>query len=209
MSTQPTDRDQVTALLSAASGGNVDALNRLIPLVYDELRRLAHSRLRHERSDHTLNTTALVHEAYLKLVEQTRVEWQSRAHFYAIASKAMQRILVNYATMKKAEKRGGGAAHVSLDDVQVALDDAQADELIALDDALTRLRAFNQRGADVVTYRFFGGLTHDEIAEVMGTTAITVRRAWTAARTWLHREMRDALPGWERSLLSGPEQALP
>ena len=198
----PTERDQITALLSQASGGNVDALNRLIPLVYDELRRLAHHRLRHERSDHTLNTTALVHEAYLKLVEQTRVEWKSRAHFYAIAAQAMQRILINYATMKKAEKRGGGAAHVPLEDVPIALDDAQADELIALDGALTRLGEFNKRGADVVTYRFFGGLTHDEIAEVMGTSSITVRRAWDAARIWLRRELRDALPGWEHSRLS-------
>jgi RNA polymerase sigma factor (TIGR02999 family) len=199
------DRDQVTELLLAAGGGNVDALNRLFPLVYDELRGLARSRLRAERDNHTLDTTALVHEAYLKLVEQTRVQWQSRAHFYGVASQAMRRILINYAEARSAEKRGGGAALLSLDEAGIVFRDEQAGELLALDEALERLKAFNPRGADVVTYRFFGGLTHEEIAEVMGTSAVTVRRAWHAAKSWLHRELRETLPGWERSTLGDPE----
>lgn len=187
-----TESEGLTQLLEAASGGNVEALNRVFPLVYDELRRLARNRLRAERPDHTLNTTALVHEAYIKLVDQTRVQWKSRAHFYAIASRAMRRILINYAQMRKAGKRGGGAVHVSLDELGMELPDAQVEQLLALEDALEELKTFNERGADVVVYRFFGGLSYDEIAEVMGTSAITVRRAWSAARSWLHRELREA-----------------
>jgi RNA polymerase sigma factor (TIGR02999 family) len=184
--------DQITELLAAASGGNVDALNRLFPLVYDELRRLASNRLRAERGDHTLNTTALVHEAYLKLIEQTRVQWQNRAHFYAIASRAMRRILINYAEMKKADKRGGGAAPLALEEAGFEFRDEQVDELLALDEALDRLKDFNPKGADVVVFRFFGGLTHEEIAQVMGTSTITVRRSWTTAKSWLRRELRGS-----------------
>ncbi len=206
---KPGDRDQVTELLAAASGGNVEALNQLFPLVYEELRRLARNRLRGERADHTLNTTALVHEAYLKLVEQRRVQWQSRAHFYAIASRAMRRILINYAEMKKAGKRGGGAPVIALEEAGIVFHAHQVDELLALDEALDRLKAFNPRGADVVVYRFFGGLTHEEVAEVMGTLAVTVRRAWSTAKSWLRRELRGALPHWEGSALGGPEGATP
>jgi RNA polymerase sigma factor (TIGR02999 family) len=187
-----TESEGLTQLLEAASGGNVEALNQVFPLVYDELRRLARNRLRAERADHTLNTTALVHEAYIKLVDQTRVQWKSRAHFYAIASRAMRRILINYAQMRRAGKRGGGAVHVSLEDAGIDLPDAQVEQLLALEDALEELKTFNERGADVVVYRFFGGLSYEEIAEVMGTSAITVRRAWSAARSWLHRELREA-----------------
>lgn len=188
--TPPAASGALTDLLAEASYGNVDALNRLFPLVYEELKRLAEIRLRSERGDHTLNTTALVHEAYLKLVDQTRVRWQNRAHFYAIASRAMQRILINYAAMKRADKRGGGARPLALEEAGLVFTDDQADELLALDRALERLRAFNPRGADVVICRFFGGLSYDEIAESLGTSAVTVRRAWTAARNWLHRELR-------------------
>jgi RNA polymerase sigma factor (TIGR02999 family) len=199
--------DPVTELLAAASGGNVDALNRLFPLVYDELRRLARNRLRAERNDHTLNTTALVHEVYLKLVEQERVEWQNRAHFYAIASRAMRRILINYAEMRKAGKRGGGAVHYALEDAGLVFREDQADELLALDEALNRLKAFNPRGADVIEYRFFGGLTHEEIAEVLGTSVITVRRVWSSAKSWLRRELREGLAGWDHSRLASPEES--
>jgi RNA polymerase sigma-70 factor, ECF subfamily len=207
---QPTpsaDTEQVTALLIAASGGNVEALNQLFPLVYDELRRLARQRLRAERGDHTLSTTALVHEAYLRLVGQTQVQWQSRAHFLAVASTAMRRILINYAEMRKAGKRGGGALHVALEGIGVVFTEDQADELLALDQALDRLKAFNPRGADVITYRFFGGLTHEEIAGVMGTSTITVRRAWSTAKSWLRRELREAMPGWEGGGLGAGGQA--
>jgi RNA polymerase sigma factor (TIGR02999 family) len=181
---------ELTALLEQASAGNVDALNRLLPFVYEELRALAHKRLRFERADHTLNTTALVHEAYLKLVDQTRVQWQNRAHFFAIASRAMRRILMDYAEMKKAAKRGGAAHAIPLEAAGLVVTSADPDELLALDQALNRLAAFNARGADVVVYRFFTGLSYDEIAEVMGTSPVTVRRAWDAARSWLHRELR-------------------
>jgi RNA polymerase sigma-70 factor, ECF subfamily len=189
--------DSLTSLLAAASGGNTDALNRLFPLVYDELRRLAHGRLRHERADHTLNTTALVHEAYLKLVDQTRVEWQGRAHFYAVASTAMRRILINHAEARRAAKRGGGVSSLPLDEAGLAFTDRQLDDMLAIDEALERLKRVSPRSADIVVYRFFGGLTNDEIAEVIGTSAITVRRSWTTAKTWLRRELRDALPDWE------------
>lgn len=187
----PSAGDDLTALLERASGGNSDAFNRLFPLVYDELRVLARNRLRSEREGHTLNTTALVHEAYIKLVDQTRVQWQNRAHFFAIASRAMRRILVNYAEMRNAAKRGGGAVRLPIDEVGIVLTEARIDDLLALDRALEQLRTFNERGADVVIYRFFGGLTNDEIAEVMGVAPVTVRRSWTAARAWLKRELGE------------------
>jgi RNA polymerase sigma factor (TIGR02999 family) len=199
--------DRLTLLLAEASNGNVDALNQLFPLVYEELRRIARNRLRAERPGHTLGTTALVHETYLRLVDQTRVEWRNRAHFYAIASRAMRRILINYALARRAGKRGGDADHIALEDAGIVLDDRQLDEIIGIDIALDRLKDFNQRGADVVVYRFFGGLSYDEIAEVMGTSAITVRRAWNSARAWLRRELRETLPGWEGTRIAGPDGA--
>src|SRR5690606_18316107 len=130
-------------LLTAANEGDAEALDRLVPLVYDELRRIARAQLRRERPDHTLNATALVHEAYFRLVDQTRVQWRGRAHFYGVAALVMRRVLVNYAEARRAAKRGGGAEVVPLDEAVVALDDRQADELLALDEALTRLREFN------------------------------------------------------------------
>lgn len=197
----PPDPAAITRLLDEASGGNVEALNRLLPLVYDELRGLARARLRGERPGHTLDTTALVHEAYIKLVDQTRVEWRGRAHFYGVASEAMRRILVNYAEARNAQKRGGDAVVVPLEDADLSMTDPEVEELLALDRALTRLREFNERGADVVVYRFFGGLTYDEIADVIGTSAVTARRAWTVAKSWLHRELRETVPGWSGSRL--------
>jgi RNA polymerase sigma factor (TIGR02999 family) len=167
----------------------------VFPLVYDELRRLAHGRLRAERPGHTLNTTALVHEAYLKLVDQTRVEWQSRAHFYAVASTAMRRILINHAEMRRAARRGGDAVVLPLDEAAILIGDDQVDELLELDLALERLKTFNPRGADVVVYRYFGGLTHEEIGAVLGVSTITVRRAWKSARSWLRRELGESRPG--------------
>lgn len=182
----------LTQLLVEASEGDVDAMNRLVPLVYDELRALAHRQLRKERSGHTLGTTALVHEAYIRLIGQERVRWQGRSHFYAVAAQAMRRILVNYAEARKAAKRGGGAEHVPLEESLVALGemaDQDLDDVLALDEALSRLKAFNPRGAAVVEYRCFGGLTHEEVAEVLDVSAVTVRRAWDAARSWLRREL--------------------
>ncbi len=183
--------EPITDLLTAASRGDRDALNQLFPLVYDELRRLARARLRSEREGHTLSTTALVHEAYLKLIGQTRVQWRDRTHFFGVASQAMRRILINHAEARRSDKRGGGAVHVPLDEVGIVLTDDHLDDLLALDDALNRLQAFNQRGADIVVYRFFGGLSYEEIAELTGTSAVTARRAWETARAWLYRELRE------------------
>jgi len=179
----------LTDLLEAASGGNVAALNQLFPLVYDELRRLARARLGADRDGHALSTTALVHEAYLKLVDQRRVQWRNRAHFYAVASRAMRRILLNHARSRRAGKRGGDPLPVRLEDVGLVISQEGLDDLLALEEAVERLREFNARGADVVVFRFYGGLSHEEIAEVLGTSVVTVRRAWAAAKTWLHREL--------------------
>jgi RNA polymerase sigma factor (TIGR02999 family) len=194
----PRDSGEITKLLRDAAGGRQDAFDRLLPLVYAELHQIARHKLRLERPDHTLNTGALVHEAYLRLVDQTRVEWQNRNHFFAVASEAMRRVLVDYAKRRNAGKRGGGNVQVPLDEADgvaagYVVDDDQAAELIALDDALRRLSGFNPDGARIVQYRFFGGLSNDEVAEVMGTSERTVRRAWTVARAWLRRELSLAL----------------
>ncbi|MEZ4416400.1 MAG: sigma-70 family RNA polymerase sigma factor [Gemmatimonadota bacterium] len=184
-------KDQITRLLVEARDGDRAAFDRLLPAVYEELRSLAQGRLRWERDGHTLNATALVHEAYLKLVDQDQVQWQSRGHFFAVASEAMRRILVNHARARNAQKRGGAHDHVDLHDTQVFSSDREAEGIEALGDALDRLQAFDPRGAHVVTYRFFGGLSHGEVAEVLGVSEITVRRAWTSARVWLRRELGD------------------
>lgn len=203
------DRRPITELLAEARHGKRDALDRLLPLVYDELRRLAHHRLRFERPDHTLNTTALVHEAYLKLVDQERVDWANRSHFFAIAAQAMRRLLVNYAEMRAAVKRGGGAVHLPLEDAPIAVSDAEAARYLALDEALRRLERFNERGCRVVEYRFFAGLSYEEIGEVMGTSPITVRRAWAAAKSWLRRELGPELVTGPSAHPSPPENPTP
>jgi RNA polymerase sigma factor (TIGR02999 family) len=181
---------EITRMLVELSGGNRALVDALVPLVYGELHRIAERSLRSERPDHTLNATALVNEAYLKLIDQTRVTWQNRAHFYAIASQAMRRILVNYAEARKAEKRGGGQNMVTLNDDLMG-NDVRAEELVDLDEALTRLKALSERQAAVVEYHFFGGLTHEEIAEVLSVSLPTVRRDWRLARAWLTRELRQ------------------
>lgn len=163
-----------------------------MPLVYDELRAIAHREMLRERADHTLDTTALVHEAYLNLVKNERLDWQSRAHFLSMAAIAMRRILVDYARRRAADKRGGGEAIVTLDDSQLA-HESRPEEFIELDEALTRLNTRNPRLASVVTYKFFGGLTHDEIAEVLGVSVPTVHRDWRLARLWLSRELKREL----------------
>jgi RNA polymerase sigma factor (TIGR02999 family) len=175
-------------------------VDELFPLVYEELKAMAAGKLRKERGGHTLNTTALVHEAYLKLVDQTRIEWRSRSHFFAVASQAMRRILINYAHMRNAEKRGGGVETLPLEEARLVLSSEEAEELVALDSALEELNEFNQRGALVVTYRFFGGLTYAEIADVLGTSQITARRAWDTSRAWLRRRLRDEFPNGPRTL---------
>lgn len=187
--------DDITGLLIAWRAGDQDALNELFPRVYDELRRIAHRRLGREREGHTLGTTALVNEAYLKLVDQTRAQWTDRAHFFAVAARVMRRILVDYARRHQAQKRGGANVPVTLDDDALAnatrAADERADMLVALDEALTRLAELDERLSRVVECRFFGGLTEEETADVLSVTARTVRRDWVKAKGWLHQALRE------------------
>jgi RNA polymerase sigma factor (TIGR02999 family) len=181
------DSPQITDLLLELRSGNPEAEERLYALVYADLRRLAHAQLRRERPDHTLGTTGLLHETYVRLVDQTRVEWRDRAHFFTAASSAMRRILVDYARRHRAARRGGSAAHFRLDDDAPAV--ARGEELLALDEALERLAVLEPRLSQVVEYRYFGGLTERETAEVLGVTTRTVQRDWAKARGWLYQEL--------------------
>ena len=181
---------EVTRLLLAWSQGDQTALEKLTPLVYEELRRLAHRYMVRERPDHTLQTTALVNEAYLKLVDQRDTRWQNRAHYFGIAAKIMRRILLNHARDKHREKRGGAAVQVSLSDVAIVSNEKSA-ELLALDEALQRLAEFDDRKSQVVELRYFGGLSVEETAEVLKVSPATVMRDWNMAKAWLAREMTN------------------
>jgi RNA polymerase sigma factor (TIGR02999 family) len=180
--------EDVTQILREVSGGDAGAPARLMPLVYDELRRLADHYLRRERPDHTLQPTALVHEAYLKLIDQTRVDWQNRAHFFGVAAQLMRRILVDHARRHQAEKRGGFRQKLTLDE---AVDYSQTRDvdLVKLDDALTALAKFDARQSRIVELRFFGGLTIEETAEAIGISPATVKVDWSMAKAWLRREI--------------------
>ena len=178
-----------TELLRAWSRGDGSALDRLIPLVYEELHRLARRYMRQERPDHTLQATSLVNEAYLRLIDINRVEWRDRAHFLAVAAQMMRRILVESARNRQRQKRGGGAVHVNFDDVQ-ELPEVKERDLVALSDALTALATFDARMGQVVELRFFGGLTVEETAEVLSVSPETVMRDWKTAKAWLLREIR-------------------
>src|SRR5262245_23028451 len=184
---------EITALLHAHAAGDVSALEQLLPLVYGELRRIARLRLRRERSGHTLAATDLVHESYLKLLPVERIDWRSRAHFFAIASRAMRNVLVDHAVRRGAAKRGAGAHVLSIGEAD-ATTEQSLDDLIALSDALSRLEQLDARQAQVVECRFFGGLSLDETAEALNTSAATVSRDWTFARAWLHNELATASP---------------
>ncbi len=183
-----TPPEDVTKILREVSGGNGEAPARLMPLVYDELRRLADHYLRRERPDHTLQPTALVHEAYLKLIDQTRVDWQNRAHFFGVAAQLMRRILVDHARRHQASKRGGFRQKLTLDE---AVDYSQTRDvdLVKLDDALTALAKFDARQSRIVELRFFGGLTIEETAEALGISPATVKVDWSMAKAWLRREI--------------------
>ena len=181
---------QVTQLLVDWSHGDQSALDQLMPLVYDELRRLAHRHMARERGQHTLQTTALVNEAYLRLVEQKDVHWQNRAHFFAIAAQMMRRILIDYARKRGYAKRGGGAPHVPLDEAAV-LSEERAADLIALDEALNSLAALDEQQCRVVELRFFGGLTIEETAAVLGLSVDKVKREWSTAKAWLAKQMSE------------------
>ena len=182
---------EVTQLLIDWSNGDHAALDKLIPVVDEELRRLAHRYMSRERADHTLQTTALVNEAFVRLVNRKNVQWQNRAHFFGIAAQIMRRILLNYARDQQRKKRGGKAVQVSLSDVSVVYLEKTA-ELIALDEALQRLAKFDERKGRVVELRYFGGLEVDEIAEVLKISPVTVLRDWKFAKAWLFREIGSA-----------------
>ncbi len=182
---------EITGLLVDWGNGDKAALDRLLPLVEKELHRLAHSYMRRENPDHTLQTTALVNEAYLRLVDQKNTRWQNRAHFFGIAAQIMRRILLNYARDKRRAKRGGTAIQVSLSQAAV-ISDERAEELLALDEALQRLAMIAERKSRVVEMRYFGGLSVEETAEVLGVSSVTVMRDWNFAKAWLAREMKDA-----------------
>ncbi len=178
-----------TQLLVAWQAGDRRALDALVPVIYEELRRLAHRSMKRERAGHILQTTALVNEVYLNLVDARSVKWRDRAHFFAICAKLMREILVHYARARDAQKRGGGLRQISLDESALYAPAPDAD-LLDLDDALTALASFDERKARVVELRFFGGLTLDEIAEVLQVSTDTVGRDWDFARTWLYHQMR-------------------
>jgi RNA polymerase sigma factor (TIGR02999 family) len=180
----------VTQLLNKLSAGNQTVVNALLPRVYDELHNLANRQLHRERDNHTLNATALVHEAYLNLVQQRDANWQNRSHFMGIAALAMRRILVNYAKARLAEKRGGGAAMATFND-ELVVREARAEELVALDEALAKLEQLDERQAKVVTLRYFGGLSQEEIAAVLDISVPTVGRDWRFAKAWLAKELGE------------------
>jgi len=183
----------VTHWLERLKGGDQEALDRVLPLVYDELRAVAGYYMREERGEHTLSATALVHEAYLRMVKQRRIRVEDRGQFLSVAATMMRRVLVDWARAKKREKRGGGRVPVPLDEVENLLTDDEVDEVIAMDEALDRLAKLNPRGSQVVEQRFFGGLEVEEIARLNGTSARTVRRDWVTARAWLRKEVERDL----------------
>lgn len=185
-----TDDHEITDLLSHLDGAPREVVDRVFPLVYDELKAIAAARLRSERADHTLTPTALVHEAYLKLVDQRTTDWKNRAQFFAIAARAMRRILLDHAIARQARKRGGGEAFVTLVD-DVAGRETSAEQLIELDDAMTRLAGYDARQAQVVELRVFGGLTLEDVASVLRLSLSSVNRDWRAARAFLTVDLAD------------------
>jgi RNA polymerase sigma-70 factor, ECF subfamily len=185
----PVSQD-VTQLLADWSNGDQAALDKLLPLVNTELRQLARRYMRRENPDHTLQTSALVNEAYLRLIDQKSVRWQNRAHFFGIAAQLMRRILIDHARKHHYAKRGGGALKVSLNEA-AAVTEARATELLAIDEALEKLTAMDSRKGRIVELRFFGGLSLEETAEVLGISSPTVQREWRAAKAWLHRILSE------------------
>ena len=201
-------KGEVTALLLAWEGGDPEALERLLPLVYDELRRIGERQLRGERAGQTLQPTAVVHEAYLRLVDQSRANWQNRSHFYAVAARMMRRVLVDHARRRGRVKRGAGAPRISFDEAEAHIPSEGGDridridriepidlvDLIDLHDALERLGQLDAEQARIVELRYFGGLTIEETAAVLGSSPATVKRDWSSARAWLYRELHGAPP---------------
>ncbi len=176
-------------MLIEMTNGNQDVVNQILPHIYDELKRLASSYLRRERVNHTLQPTALVHEAYMKLIDQKRVQWQNRAHFFGIAAQVMRRILMDHARKHQADKRGGEAEKLSIDEEILVVSSDRSTELIALDDALQTLAELDEQKAKIVELRYFGGLSIEETAEVMGVSVPTINRQWRTAKAWLHSQL--------------------
>jgi RNA polymerase sigma factor (TIGR02999 family) len=191
MNAPSVSQQRVTDLLVQWSHGNDAALAELTPLVYEELRRVAHHNLSGQRPNHTLQTTALVNEAYLRLADQTNPSWQSRAHFFAVAARAMRQILVSYARSQRSQKRGGGALKMDLDEAALIAPE-ESKEIVDLHEALEQLATLDSRKAQVVELKYFGGLNYDEIAEVLKISRITVRRDWEFAKVWLYTELQNA-----------------
>lgn len=183
--------DDITGLLLAWSRGNADALDRLMPVIYEECRRIAAQQIQREHRDHTLDPTAVVHELYLRLIDQRRATWENRAHFFAIAAQLMRRILVDYARARGAQKRGGAALLVSLDAAADTPNDSRAEDVIAIDDALERLAAIDTDQVRIIELRFFAGLTVEDTARVVGRSPRTVKREWQLAKAWLYGELHS------------------
>lgn len=186
--TSPDETGKITRLLQAHYEGDRAAFDRLVPLVYDRLRRIAHGQLANRRRGATLDTTSLVHEAYMQLVEETGVAWQDRSHFFAISARAMRRILVDYARERTAKKRGGGKPDLTLEPERLGVEQ-QAEQVLAIDRALESLAGFNERLARLVECRYFAGMTEEESAEALGISLRTAQRDWTRARAWLQKEL--------------------
>ena len=182
-------RGEITEMLKACSGGNREAMDKLVPLVYEELHRQAHRYLNRERSNHTLQTTALVHEAYMRLIEYRFVDWQNRAHFFGMAANMMRRILVNYAKERHRLKRGGADENLPLDEALCVAAEEQDVNLLALDKALNELATLDERQAQIVEFRYFSGLSIEETAEVLQISPATVKRDWSMAKAWLRSEL--------------------
>ena len=191
MDAPPVSQQRVTELLARWSQGDDAALAELTPLVYQELRRIAHHHMGGQRPDHTLQTTALINEVYLRLADQTNPRWQNRAHFFAVAARAMRQILVSYARNQQAQKRGRGAVKIELDEAAL-ISPEESKEVVDLHEALERLATLDSRKAQVVELKYFGGLTYDEIAEVLKVSRVTVRRDWEFAKVWLYSELHSA-----------------
>ena len=191
MDASSVSQQRVTELLELWSHGDDAALSELTPMVYEELRRLAHHHMGGQPPNHTLQTTALVNEVYLRFADQTNPRWQNRAHFFAVAARAMRQILVSYARSQQSQKRGGGALKVELDEAAV-ISPAQSQEIVDLHEALERLAALDSRKALVVELKYFGGLNYDEMAEVLKISRVTVRRDWEFAKIWLYTELNPA-----------------
>lgn len=179
---------RITRLLRNVGEGDSQAFDRLMPLVYDELREIAHRELQEERRDHTLDTSALTHELYLKLVDQPDVEWKNRSHFFVLAARAMRQILIDYARKHNAQKRGGQWTRTTLSTSHLRIE-VETGELLDLDEGLRRLQEVDERASRVVELRFFGGMTEEEVAEVLGVSTRTVQRDWRTARAWLYKEL--------------------